>query len=159
MCSFKLSSFLKLGLASLTLSLAFFCVPILAETRPSATLEFNLADKHGAPNKQALSKFDCLDKIYAVTDVKNMPKGKHLVEYRWINPHGETQETTRYNFHVKDSAVTNLWSWLQLSRGKGAGLFQWLDPSTGLEEFIGEWRVDLFVNGKELQRANFEVNC
>ena len=159
MHSLKFSSSRGLGLKTLSLGLVFLCKPILAEPNPSATLEFNLADKHGAPNKQALSKFDCLDKIYAVTDVKNMPKGKHAIEYRWMNPHGETQETTRYNFHVKEAAVTNLWSWLKLSRGKGAGLFQWLDPSTGLEEFIGEWTVELFVNGKELQRASFEVNC
>ena len=159
MLSFKFSLSGKLGLTTLSLGLVFFCTPMLAEPKPSATLEFNLADKHGAPDKQALSKFDCLDKIYAVTDIKNMPKGKHTIEYRWMNPHGETQETTRYNFHVKEATVTNLWSWLQLSRGRGAGLFQWLDPSTGLEEFIGEWRVELFVNGKELQRATFEVNC
>ena len=138
--------------------LSFACI---AAQNPSATLTFNLGNENEAPDRVSRSKFDCLDHIFAVAKIASLTEGKHAAEFRWINPQGNSQEVTKYKFLVNygNQAGGDLWAWLKLSRGKGAGLFQWLDPATGLEEFIGEWRVELLIDGKELAKNTFQVNC
>lgn len=144
-------------------SLLNFLSPLAAQEseRPSATIEFNLSNKYGTPDNVKRSKFDCLDQIYAVSQIVSLSEGKHLAEFKWINPQGQAQEITSYKFLVNQSNAhsVKLWAWLKLSRGRGAAFFQWLDPATGLEEFIGEWRVELKIDGKELTQNTFDVNC
>ena len=113
------------------------------------------------PDKVNRSIFDCSDKIFTITEIRFLTEGKHTAEFRWINPQGHSQEITKYKFLVNSSNQTgvNLWAWIKLSRGKGAGLFQWLDPATGLEEFIGEWTVELMIDGQELAENTFQINC
>ncbi len=129
------------------------------EIKSSSSLHFTLADKHGFPSDQDRESFDCLDKIYAVTEIQGFKQGKHSIEFRWVDPEGSTRERTEYDFHVSDKPVTKLWAWLELSRARGAGIIQWLNPAAGLEEFIGEWELELFVNGKRLNKGAFEVSC
>ena len=38
-------------------------------------------------------------------------------------------------------------------------MLQWLDPSAGLEEFIGPWTVEVHIDGKQLASLTMEVNC
>ena len=150
------------GFLSCSLSILLAWPPYAdAAQKPTASLEFNLSNKQGTPDGKVENKFDCLDKIYSVTQARFLALGKHSVEFRWVNPHGEAQEITKYDFFVNTSNANgvDLWAWLKLSRGQGAGLFQWLDPATGLEEFIGEWTVELLIDGEKLAQNNFIVNC
>lgn len=105
-----------------------------------------------------MEQFDCSDKIYTVVELGKFPKGKHQVSVRWIDPHDETRENTRYQFHVHGEQ-TRIWAWLSLSRGVGAGMLQWIDPSAGLEDFIGPWTVHVMIDGKRLGGGKFEVSC
>ncbi|WP_353414084.1 hypothetical protein [Arenicella sp. 4NH20-0111] len=125
----------------------------------SASLRFTLSDELGFPQDQSKDSFDCLDKIYAVTDVKGFKKGKHIIEFRWVDPSGDTRERTVYDFFVRDKPSTKLWAWLELSRGQGAGVVQWLNPAAGLEEFIGKWELKLLIDDKEFKSDEFDVNC
>jgi hypothetical protein len=117
-----------------------------------------VADEHDRPLSLAKTSFDCSEKIFAVAELKGFPKGKHEFSVRWIDPADTTREHTRYPFHVTQDS-TRLWSWLSLKRGAGAGMLQWLDPSAGLEEFIGPWTVEIEVDGKRLESLTMEVNC
>ncbi len=130
-----------------------------AEADPETSLRFALSDTHGFPKDDATESFDCLDKIYAITELTHFEKGKHQVEFRWLEPRGTTRERTVYDFWVRDKPSTKLWAWLELSRAKGAGMLQWLNPAAGLEEFLGSWEVRLFIDGKEYNSAGFEVSC
>ena len=150
-----------------TLGVAFlFAVmltnPILAkaesEPSPSTKIYLALADEHERPLAFEKKSFDCTEKIFAVAELKHFPKGKHEFSVRWIDPADTVREHTRYPFHVHNED-TRLWSWLSLRRGAGAGMLQWLDPSAGLEEFIGPWTVEVHIDGKQLASLTMEVNC
>ena len=132
----------------------------VTKNKGSSTLFFSLSDRHGFPVGEQLTNFDCSDKIYAVTELSNFKgEDKHGIEFRWIDPHGETRERTRYDFFMRSEPTTKLWAWLELSRAKGAGMIQWLNPAAGLEEFIGEWKLELLLDGKTINNDHFEVNC
>lgn len=124
-----------------------------------SSLRFALPDQHGSPMKESQKHFDCLDKIYAATNLSNLEKGKHDIEFRWTDPSGDPRESTQYAFYITDEPKAKLWAWLELSRAKGAAMIQWINPAAGLEEFIGVWHVELFVDGKSLQKGEFEVSC
>ncbi len=124
-----------------------------------ATLRFALPDKHGFPNQEPKTHFDCSDKIYSVTEVSGLSKGRHVVSFEWIDPSSDLRENTTYDFYVRDEASTKLWAWLELSRASGAGMLQWLNPAAGLEEFIGQWDVNIIINDKKYKSSSFEVSC
>lgn len=158
-------------LKAIAVSMALFVAPLLflssnqaaasnESEKPNATLRFSLSDnKHGFPSDEAKENFDCTDKIYAVTELQGFDKGKYTVEFRWLDPEGGTRERTQYDFFVRDQPTTKLWAWLVLHRAKGASMVQWINPAAGLEEFIGQWRLELLINGKELKQGEFEVSC
>lgn len=122
------------------------------------TLLFSLGDKHNFPTMDAKESFDCGDQIYAVIVLDNWEKDRHELEFVWNDPELNARERTQYPFFVRNQQ-TKLWSWLRLSRATGAGMLQWLNPAAGYEEFIGEWRVDIFVDGKKILDKHFEVTC
>ncbi len=129
-----------------------------AQTNPSHNVYLSLANEFGAPTTEKLEHFDCSDKIYVVAELSHYPVGEHQLSVKWIDPNQTTRETTNYPFFVRQSS-TRIWAWLSLSRGAGAGILQWIDPAAGLEEFIGEWKGDLRINGKQIAENRFEVNC
>ncbi len=127
--------------------------------RTTGSLRFTIPDQHGFPENESQKHFDCLDKIYAVTELANLDKGKHEIEFQWTGPNGASREHTKYDFYITNKPSTQLWAWLELSRAKGAAMIQWINPAAGLEEFIGVWEVELFVDGKSLKKGEFEVSC
>ena len=121
---------------------------------------FTLGDEHNAPKKQDESQeiFDCSDKIYTVVELTGFPKGKHQISVLWSDPAQTVREHTKYDFRVREED-TRLWAWLSLSRGTGAGMLQWINPAAGMEDFIGIWEIEVKIDGKTLQKENFEVSC
>lgn len=157
----------KIVYTTLAAALVFISGSVLGATSPSAikqseksaSLRFTIADRHGFPFEESRNHFDCLEKIYAVSEVRNFNKGKHEIEFRWVAPDGDPREHTRYDFFVTDNPKVNLWAWLELSRAQGASMIQWINPAAGLEEFIGFWEVEIFVDGKSIKKEDFEVSC
>lgn len=132
------------------------------ESDPSKTKHHNLylslGDEFNVPLKQGQDIFDCTDKIYSVVELFSYPLGKHHLSVRWRDPNGTVREHTQYDFHVRNNN-TRLWAWLVLSRGFGGGMLQWANPAAGLEDFIGIWEIDVKINGKPIDKNNFEVSC
>ena len=126
--------------------------------KSSANTYLSLEGEHGAPQTEARDRFDCSDKIFSVAELKHYPRGKHQLTVRWVDPHQTTRETTSYPFHIQRDS-TRIWAWLSLSRGAGAGILQWIDPTAGLEEFIGRWTMQMEIDGKTIAESNFEVSC
>jgi len=125
---------------------------------PSHKVYFSLANEHGFPLQEEKQDFDCEDKIYAVVELSNFKQGKHNLSVVWTDPSDTDRERTQYDFHVRESKV-RLWSWLILSRAKGAGMLQWINPAAGLEEFIGPWTVTVKVDNKEIEKKQLQVSC
>ena len=119
---------------------------------------FSTADKFGSPQQEAKTVFDCNDKIYAVLELEDYAIGRHQLSVTWRDPETNTREQTSYPFNFRGKKL-RLWAWLSLSRATGAAMLQWIDPAAGLEEFIGEWNVEVRINDKLLTRNQFQVNC
>ncbi|WP_147251002.1 hypothetical protein [Arenicella xantha] len=124
----------------------------------SHKLYFALPDKHAFPQQEAKTEFDCSDKIYSVIELTNFKHGRHAITIVWTDPSGTDRERTEYPFSVFEKE-TRLWGWLELSRARGAGMLQWLNPAAGLEEFIGPWVATIYIDGKKLESGSFEVLC
>jgi len=122
------------------------------------TVYFTLANDFGQPKTTPKEIFDCSDKIYTVVELGNYPYKKHHLSVRWKNPSGGTQEHTQYDFNVRQKD-TRIWAWLTLSRAAGAGMLQFVNPSAGLDEFLGIWTVEVKVDNKLIDTGTFEVSC
>jgi hypothetical protein len=48
--------------------------------------------------------------------------------------------------------------WLKLHSPKGSGLFSFINPAMGIDDFIGDWRLFIEVDGATLE-TQFEIVC
>ena len=96
-----------------------------------------------SPGKAETDSFDCREKIYL--EVKNLPQSHYVLEASWVNPKEKQQEYTKYEF-----TGNYVWLWLNLHPATGGKLFGGIDPSAGMGDFIGRWKVSLFLNDKFL---------
>jgi len=147
------------------LLVAFLCLISFGATKsnakntPNAHVYYSLGDENKAPLTKSQTDFSCTDQIFTVAELSNYPKGKYQLSIRWIDPSDNVRENTRYPFDVTSSRITKLWAWLTLSRAKGAGILAWMNPAAGLEEFVGEWTVEVQVDNKVVNTGSFIVSC
>lgn len=123
-----------------------------------ATLYFALEGEGSQPKTKQKTHFECSDKVYAVLELDNIARGKHSLSIRWNDPKDEEKERVDYPFTVTGE-TTRMWAWLNLIRSRGAGMITWINPAAGLEEFIGPWTVDAYVDDKKVASSSFSVDC
>ena len=82
------------------------------------------------------AQFGCTETIYLVVQSDGEPAAP-LKAY-WFDPLGKEQIRVTREFETRD-AIWWSWSGLQLKRPAGASLLGVIDPSAGLEGFIGDW--------------------
>jgi hypothetical protein len=114
----------------------------------------------GQPDEQAAKQFDCSDKIYAVMRFYGLKRGAHEVVAHWYNARGRLQEKTPYSFSAS-AQDTRIWLWLQLHR-PSANMWDRIllqDRAAGMEDFVGEWKVKFYLDGKHLDTRKFLVFC
>lgn len=116
------------------------------------------ADASQVPDRTARDRFACNDQVYAVVELDDYVAGDHQLTVRWYSPAGEQREQTRYGFSVL-ADKERIWAWLKLHRASGTGMMQWLDPSAGMEEFIGNWRISIEIDDVPVGESTFEVLC
>ncbi len=133
-------------------------MPAASAGAPSHRAYLTAAETDGIPQDQPASDFACQDKIYAVIELKDYPKAKHTLEAVWRDPHRKDRERTRYPFWVS-RAQERIWVWLKLHRPPEAALVQFVDPAAGMEEFIGDWELRLFLDDQPLDQLKFNVGC
>ncbi len=135
----------------------FFCTaPVLADANYSIFLTSQARD--GVPLAEPATEFGCSDRIYAVVTAKGLSKTQHELEAVWRDPHGKERERTRYPFLVRYDEE-RLWVWLKLHRSPDAALVQFMNPSAGMDEFVGDWNIKFFVDGKLVDQRDFRVIC
>ncbi len=113
---------------------------------------------NGVPADAPASEFGCSDKIYAVISADGLAKTQHTLEAVWRDPHGKDREHTRYPFVVRFDHE-RIWVWLKLHRPPEAALTQFMNPSAGMDEFVGEWRIKILVDGQLIDQQTFKVVC
>lgn len=112
------------------------------------------------PLKEPAQTFSCSDKIYAVVEIRQPDggSGQHTLHATWRNPSGEDQEVTKYDFQVTNG-YARIWVWLKLQRSGEAAIVQFMNPSAGMEEFVGDWELEIRVDGERIGKQSFEVLC
>ena len=141
--------------------LAAAALVLVATTSPAApqhNVYLTAEATDGVPGTSAVSEFGCTDTIYAVVELNGASKAKHYIEAVWRDPAGKDRERTRYPFWVSREQE-RIWVWLKLHRPTEAALVQFLNPSAGMDEFIGEWEIHLFLDDQPLTVRKFKVIC
>jgi hypothetical protein len=116
-------------------------------------------EENGVPVNQAATTFSCGDKIYGVIEIDRPNDDQsHVLNAVWRNPRGADQERTKYPFQLIAGGA-RLWVWIKLHRSAEAAAVKFLNPSAGMEEFIGEWEIEISVDEKTIAKKNFEVIC
>lgn len=144
------------------LFLAALVFGLLLSTAAHAKAEFKVymttQAKDGVPLNLPATDFSCNDTIYAVIEVSDLEKAKHELQATWRDPSGRDRERTQYPFWVHRDKE-RIWVWLKLHSSPEAALVRWANPSAGMDEFIGEWELDLLVDGKSIGKQSFKVLC
>lgn len=116
------------------------------------------AESDGIPVAQPATEFSCSDKIFAVIELSGLSREKHKLDAVWRDPHGKDREFTEYEFQTH-AEQERIWVWLKLHRPAEAALVSFLNPSAGMDEFIGQWELRLAIDNKPLETKNFNILC
>lgn len=114
----------------------------------------------GVPLKEPAKTFSCSDKIYGVLEINHpdVGSGQHTLYATWRNPSDEDQEVTEYKFQTSNGKA-RVWVWLKLHRSGEAAIVQFMNPSAGMEEFVGMWELRVRVDDQQVGKQAFEVIC
>jgi hypothetical protein len=126
----------------------------------SAAVEVRTAvgDHSPEPQFRFQETFTCSDSVFVVVDISEYPAGLHQLGIRWVDPSDTQREYSEYQFRLIGDRE-RVWGWIKLHRASGAGVLRWLDSSAGMEEFIGQWRVKVEIDGQPVGEAGFQVLC
>lgn len=115
-------------------------------------------ERDNRPLDERMTRFDCSDRIFIVVIAAGVGVGEHELKVRWLDPTGEQRELTRFPFQG-DPIANHVWAWLQLHGPTGAIIGQMFDPSFGMEEFIGDWTAEVFIDNRQVASRQFQVLC
>ena len=136
-----------------------FLVLFLVSSQVLAEIYLSKEQEKGLPMTQSSTTFHCRDKIYGVVIGKWPAKSEHLLEAYWIDPQGKQREHTRFKF-IAHKGETRTWAWLRLHRGEPDILERLLmQEDDSLREFIGQWKVTFYIDGKKAGKLTFQVSC
>lgn len=116
------------------------------------------SEQEGVPLNEPATEFACSDKIYAVIEVSGLSRDIHKLDAIWRDPRGKDREHTEYEFIVGNDKE-RIWVWLKLHRSTEAALVSFMNPSAGMDEFIGEWELQLVLDNKLIDKRSFSVLC
>ncbi len=136
----------------------FVCLAPTAVAAAPHNIYLTKEEKQGVPLNKPADQFSCSDKIYAVMELNGLPKGQYQLDAQWQDPRGSDREHTKYPFKATRKKE-RIWVWLKLHRAPEAALVQFANPSAGMDEFIGRWKLRLLLNGKPLATKEFNVLC
>jgi hypothetical protein len=115
-------------------------------------------ESDGIPLQQPATEFSCSDKIYAVIELSGLSREMHKLDAVWRDPHGKDREFTEYEFQASNESE-RIWVWLKLHRPAEAALVSFINPSAGMDEFIGKWELHLAIDNEPLETKSFSVLC
>ncbi len=138
-----------LGIASL---------PSLAGQTNTAKITLTKGTEDNQPSKAPKSEYLCTDTIYATLRGTWPTNSEHKFEAYWTNPQGKQQEHSKQSFTAYGS--TRVWMWLRLHRGGDNAMSRMFGlAEDSMQEFVGTWKVDFYIDGKKVNRQTFSVVC
>jgi len=151
---------MRLPKSILTALLAFVLPAVPAAAQDGYDIYLTAKENAGVPLREPAETFACSDKIYGVLEI-NRPgdgSGQHTLYATWRNPAGEDQEITKYQFQITNGHA-RVWVWLKLHRSGEAAIVQFMNPSAGMEEFVGMWELHIQIDDRKIGKRSFEVLC
>ena len=130
----------------------------VAGEAPKFRVYLTAEETEGVPTGKPSTEFGCRDTVYAVVQATDLKLGSHVLEASWIDPQRNQRERTRHPFEARQKATT-MWVWLRLHPPTHAVVTGLFDPSAGMGEFIGDWTVRFYVDGKSVDKKSFNVLC
>ncbi len=129
-----------------------------ATAKPEYLLSFSAEHTNGIPVNTDQQSFNCSDQIYSIISASNLSDEPVQANIIWRNPAGQIQEQTPVNlFPVEGNAFG--WAWLKLHKATGAALLSFVDDSIGMDDFIGDWHIELHIDNRKVASGNFNVLC
>lgn len=122
------------------------------------TYEMYFAKVENVKPADQIQEFGCSDKVYAIINLKGgVASSKVKSQLQWITPNGKVQEQTDMTFYVNGVGDSRAWAWLQL-HGPSA-ILGFLDDSSGMQKYLGDWDIRLLVDGKVVIKGQFNMLC
>jgi hypothetical protein len=97
------------------------------------------------------TSFSRKDRIYLYTTWTGLA-GPHEIKVLWVRPDGKVQETVRIKENVPPHNPTFI-TWAYISFKKGL-----LNITPFEAKFVGQWKAQLFLDGKLLKEYPFSVS-
>ena len=142
----------------LAILLCLVALPGLGDNHPDYKLSFSAQQTSGIPVQSNETKFDCSNQIYTIVNASNIGDEPVNVEIIWRNPYGQIQEKTPVSLYPVEGKALG-WAWLKLHKSTGATLFSFLDDSIGMDNFIGDWEIELLLDNEKIAEGRFNVLC
>jgi len=121
-------------------------------------IQLTKGTENDQPGNTTQSKFLCTDTVFAVLNGNWPSNTEHKFEAYWTDPQGKQQKHSRQKFTSYGS--TRVWIWLRLHRGDDNAMTRLFGLSEdSMQEFVGEWKVDFYLDGKKVSRSHFTVVC
>ncbi len=111
---------------------------------------------------EAATRFDCSDSIYVFVQSGIPRDPRSTVEARWSNPSGRLVKAGERAFEPLQSGGEYAWDGIDIEAGGDAFsnmLSAMFDPAAGYEDAIGEWRIEVSVDGTDHSTLSVEVLC
>lgn len=136
------------------------CLPATALAQDGYNVYLTSKASADVPLNEPMETFACSDKIFGVVEIDRPgdDSSLHSLRATWRNPAGDDQEVTKYDFQVTNGHA-RVWIWLKLHRSGEAAIVQFMNPSAGMEEFVGMWELHIRVDGEPVAKKSFEVVC
>lgn len=108
-------------------------------------------------------RFSCTDSIYVFVETERAGQSIDVATIRWSDPAGQIVKTEKRNFIPIAGNSAYVWDGLEFSAG-GSGLLSnigmgFFDPSSGLEDVVGKWKVDITLDSGDEHALVFDVMC
>ena len=141
--------------------LAILCLGNIAigdtSSKPVYLLSFSSQETNGIPINTEQEQFGCSSQIYSIINTSNLAEPTKATVI-WRNPSGQIQEQTPIRLNPVEGKA-HAWAWLKLHKASGAALLSFIDDSIGMDEFIGDWIIELNIENKKVAKASFNVLC
>ena len=105
------------------------------------------------------TSYYCSDKIEILLNFTELDNREYGITVLWVNPHGETQDSSNYTIRPNAGGGNTSKAWLSLHRGAGASIFAGFNSSVGFDEFIGSWKANVLLDDRDFTSLEFDVIC
>lgn len=105
-------------------------------------------------SRKPVELFDCKDTIYVIVSDINSKENYELIVY-WFPPYGAPPKLTNISIAAEQDAYAQL----KFTPEPISRLFSAIDPSAGMEKYMGRWEVKVYMKEKLFKKRHFFVAC